>query len=216
MDSADILKNHASDADNIVVSSTTGDMRVTMERNNSTWFLSTVPDPNVSADSNMIEDDYLMGSANEAINAYKQIAQMLIDGNYDPLVIPVLDNCKLIPLAKRKRQKDEMGEALDLEKRILEDLTKAKLNNYGDYHVKVKFEATLGNGGIHVETRAMPLAIKGYETATVTFMIRDTGDISKKYIPQVFDDTTIEDETGILKVYMKRINGKWYWNPFGW
>ena len=120
-----------------------------------------------------------------------------------------------------------MAEALDIEKRILEDLTKAKLNNYSDYHVKVTFEATLnnflpvingvhGNEGISAKIGVMPVIVKGYETADVTFMIRYTGDISKKYIPRVPDDTTIDDETGNLKVYMKRINGKWYWNPFGW
>jgi len=225
---ADIFKKHFPDADdNSLISSTTGDVIINMKRINDKWYWSPASDPNVSAVADIVEDNYLIDSVSEAIIAYTQITKMLIDGNYDPLVIPVLDNCKLIPLEKRKRQKGEMAEALDLEKRILEDLIKAKLSNYGDYHVKVKFEATLGNyisavtsnsgnGGISVETGAMPLTVTGYETGVVTFIIRDTADISKKYIPQVSDDTTVDDETGNLKVYMKRINGKWHWNPFGW
>ena len=216
-DTADIFKRHVPDAgDNSLTSSTTGDVIINMKRNNRKWYWSPASDQNVSAVADIVEDNYLIDSVSEAIIAYTQISRMIIDGNYDPLVIPVLDDGKLIPLKKRKRQKDEIAEALDLEKRVLEDLTKAKLNNYGDYLVKVTFEATLGNGGIHVETGIMPLTVKGYETADVTFMIRDTGDISKKHLPRVADDTTIDDETENLKVYMKRINGKWYWNPFGW
>jgi len=216
-DTADIDKRHVPDAgDNSLTSSTTGDVIINMKRINGKWNWSPASDLIVSAVADIVEDNYLIDSVNEAISAYTQITRMLIDGNYDPLVIPVLDNRKLIPLEKRKRTKDEMVKALDFEKRILEDLIKAKLNSYSDYHVKVKFEATLGNGGISIETGAMLLTVKGYETADVTFMIRDTGDISKKYLPRVPDDTTIDDETGNLKVYMKRINGNWYWNPFGW
>ena len=225
---ADIFERHVPDAgDNSLISSTTGDVIINTKRIDDKWYWSPASDPNVSALADIVEDDYLIDSVHDATIAYTQITRMIIDGNYDPLVIPLLDNSKLIPLKKRKRQKDEMLEALEVEKKILEDLTRAKLNNYDDYHVKVKFEATLGNylsvvndnmanGGIRVETGAMPLAVKGYETADVTFIIRDTPGIFKKYIRHRLDDTTVDDETGNLKVYMKRINGKWYWNPFGW
>ena len=227
-DTADIFKRHVPDAgDNSLTSSTTGDVIINMKRINGKWNWSPASDLIVSAVADIVEDNYLIDSVNEAISAYTQITRMLIDGNYDPLEIPVLDNHKLIPLKKRKRTKGEMVKALDFEKRILEDVIIAKLNKYGDFHVKLEFEATLnsfvpainsvhGNEEISAKIGAMPVIVKGYETAIVTFIIRDTADIFKKYIPQVSDDTTIDDETGNLKVYMKRINGKWYWNPFGW
>lgn len=192
-----------------------GDAIISMKRIDDQWYWSTVTDPNVSAEADIVEDDYVIDSVSEATIAYAQISKMIIDGNYDPLVIPVLDNRKLIPLKKRKRQKDEMAEALDFEKRILEDLAKAKLTNYGNHHVVVKFEATLGNGGISVEAGAMPLAVKGYETADVTFMIRDGAEIYKKHAARRMDQSDL-DGAGNLRVYMKRINGKWHWNPFGW
>jgi len=213
---ADIFKRHFPDAgDNSLISSTTGNVIINMKRIDDKWYWGSASDPNVSAVADIVEDKYLIDSVSEAIIAYIQITRMIIDGNYDPLVIPVLDDGKLIPLKKREKDRDEMAKALDLEKRILEDLTKAKLNNYGDYHVKVKFEATLGNGGIHVETGIMPLTVKGYETADVTFMIRDGTEVFKKHAPARSDYDGAEG-SGDLQVYMKRINGKWYWNPFGW
>src|SRR3972149_97938 len=154
---ADIFKRHVPEVgNNSLIASTTGDVIINMKRINDKWHWSPVLDLNVSAVADIVEDNYLIDSASEAIIAYTQITRMIIDGNYDPLIIPVLDDGKLIPLEKRKKDKDEMAKALDLEKRILEDLTKANLNNYGDYHVKVKFEATLGN----VETGAMQLDVK--------------------------------------------------------
>ena len=213
---ADIFERHVPDAgDNSLISSTTGDVIIKMKRIDGKWYWSPASDLNVSAEADIVEDNYLIDSVSEAIIAYTQISRMIIDGNYDPLVIPVLDDGKLIPLKKRKKDKDEMAEALDLEKRVLEDLTKAKLNNYGDYLVKVTFEATLGNGGISIETGAMPLTVKGYETADVTFMIRDGTEVFKKHAPARSDYDGAEG-SGDLQVYMKRINGKWYWNPFGW
>lgn len=224
---AGILKKHVPDAgDNSLTSPTTGDVIINMKRINDKWYWSPASDPNVSAVADIVEDNYLIDSVSEAISAYTQITRMLIDGNYDPLEIPVLDNCKLIPLEKRQRKKGEMVKALDFEKRIPEDVIKAKLNNYGDFHVKVESEATLGNfvlavNSVHgneeisAETGTAPVVVKGYETATVTFIIRDAAEIYKKHAPEKSGSDSI-DRAGNLHVYMKRINGKWYWNPFGW
>jgi hypothetical protein len=226
-DTADIFKKHVPDAgDSSLTSSTTGDVKINMKRSNRKWNWNTTSDSNVIFAADVVEDSYLIDSANEAMTAYTQIAGMLIAGNYDPMEIPVLDNGKLIPLEKRQRTRDEIVKALDFEKRILQDILKGKLDNYGDFKVKLEFEATLdnfvpavngvrGNEGIGTGIGTEPVEVKGYETATGTFVIRDAAKIYKKYASRKSGSDSI-DRAGNLHVYMKRINGKWYWNPFGW
>lgn len=225
-DTADIFKKHVPDAGvNSLTSLTTGDVKINMKRTNRKWNWGNASDSNVSSVADIVEDNYLIDSVNEAMTAYAQITSMLIDGNYDPLEIPVLDNGKLIPLEKRQRTKDEMVKALDFEKRILRDVLKSKLNDYGDFRVKLEFEATLDNfapaangvrdkEGIGADG-TKPVVVKGYETAAGTFIIRDAAKIYNKHASKKSGSDSI-DRAGNLHVYMKRINGKWYWNPFGW
>jgi hypothetical protein len=205
--SADIVRKYIPDiGGNSLVSPTTGDVIINMKRSDDKWYWDTVSDPNISAPADIVEDKYLIDNVREAVIAYNQITKTLTDGNYDLLTIPVLDDGKIIPSKKREKDKKKMAEVLELEKRVLEDLEKAGLNNYTDYRIKVMYEAVLNNGGIN---------IKGYETTDVTFMIIDGTKIFKKHAPREVDYDGPEGSKK-LQVYMKRINGRWYWNPFGW
>lgn len=77
--------------------------------------------------------------------------------------------------------------------------------------MKVKFEATLSDGGTGDKLHA----IKGYETADVSFVIRSAAETFRKYAPKGSGNDTFSGGDGLL-VCMKRIDGKLYWNPFGW
>lgn len=212
---ADMLKKYAPDTvHKSLLSKKTGDFNVVMIRTNNNWTWAPVVNSPVSADSNIVDEKYLIDCVNKGMIAYRQITQSIIDGNYDPMAIPVLDNNKLIPLKKREKQKDEMTKAIDVEKKILEDLAKAGLNNYSDYNIELKLEATLDNGTLNNETGTMPKTVKGYETADLTFIIPKGADAYKAHISVEFEENS--DDKGNLKVSMKRINGTWYWNPFGW
>lgn len=213
--SGDILKKYGPDAAHkSIVSPKTGDLITVMIRLNNGWQWAPFTNSPVITDSNIVDDKYLIDSVNKAMVAYSQIAQSIIKGNYDPMTIPVLDNNKLIPLKKREKQKDEMAEAIDVEKKILEDLSKAGLNNYSDYNIKLTLEATLDTGMLNMETGTIPKDVKGYETADLTFIIPNGADAYKAHISVAFEENS--DGKGNLKVSMKRINGTWYWNPFGW
>jgi hypothetical protein len=213
---ADMLKKYAPDTvHKSLLSKKTGDFNVVMIRTNDNWSWAPVVNSPVSADSNIVDDKYLIDSVNKAMIAYSQISQSIIDGNYDPLTIPLLDNGRLIPLEKRKKDKDGMAKALDMEKQILEDLKKNNLNNYVNYQMKVTFDAALDNGTLNIETGTMPKDVKGYETADLTFMIGNGAEAYKAHTTSRNDRRCIDD-AGNLKVTMKKINGTWYWNPFGW
>ena len=213
--SAERLEKYGPDAvHKSIISPNTGNLIVNMKRINDGWRWAPFTNSPINTDSNIVDDEYIIDSVYQAMIAYRQITQSIIDENYDPMTIPVLDNNKLIPLKKRERQKDEMTEAIDVEKRILEDLAKAGLNNYKDFNVKLTLEATLDNGTLNIETGSMPKDIKGYETIDLTFIIPNGADAYKAHISVVFEENS--DGKGNLKVTMKRINGTWYWNPFGW
>ena len=224
---ADIYKKHASgEVNDSIALSTTGDVEINMKKTKNKWHWVPASDTKVIAGADIIEDNYLKTSVRDALNAYKKITKMLIDGDYDLMTIPVVDDGRLIPLEKRERQKDKMGEALDFEKKILKDIAKAKLINYGNYHVSVECEAILSNfapaiegddvsDGINTNIGSERVVIKGRESTDVTFHVPEAAKILKKHISKNASYESI-DGAGNLQVSMKRINGKWYWNPFGW
>ena len=213
---AELVERHVPDAgDDTPGTSTSGDVVINMHRDGNRWYWSPAADLSVQAAADIVEEEYLIESVRAAIAAYTRISETLIDGNYDPLVIPVLDNGELIPLEKRRKDADEMAEALDMEKRILQELMRAKLNTYGDYQIKVRLEAALDHGGTSAQMGVMPLTVKGYETAEVRFAIRNGAEAYRKHAPERSGEGCF-DGAGGLRVFMKRINGKWYWNPFGW
>ena len=213
---SDMLKKYGPDAVHVsLLSPKTGNFVVNMIRINENWMWAPVVNSPVSTDSNIVDDKYLVNSVNKALIAYSEITKSIIDGNYDYLTIPVLNNEQIIPLEKRKKDKDEMTNALDIEKKVLEDLKKNNLNNYSDYHLKIIFDATLDNGILNLDTGSMLKDIKGYETADLTFIIRNGGKAFMAHTTSRNDRSCI-DSAGNLKVNMKRINGVWYWNPFGW
>ncbi len=242
-DTADIYKKHVPDAgDDPLVSPTTGNVKIHMKRHKNKWYWDPEPEEpdvvmkdgklNLSpalksnesdvAVAGIVEDEDLVAIVSEAIAAFKQLSRMILDGDYDPLTIPILDNYKLIPLKKREKSKDRMIEFLNLEKRVLEDINAVNLNRYRDFHVELDIEAALSNftpviNGVH-ENKIVSdktVEVNGYETATVTFMIQNAGQMYKKHASKKATQRDI-DKAGNMQVYMKRINGKWYWNPFGW
>ncbi|MCK5001167.1 MAG: hypothetical protein KAS23_16600 [Anaerohalosphaera sp.] len=243
-DSAVIHKKHVPDAvDDAHISPTTGDVKIYMKRLKNKWHWDPQPeepDYVMTADKKMhlnleleanssddvvadiVQDDYLIATVIEAIDAYNDIVQMLIKGDYDPLTIPLLDNHKLIPLKKRERDMEGMTKALNIEKDILADIALAKLNLDDNCRVEIDCEATLRsfepsiNDVQEVEgIDSASVEVNGYETATVTFMIQSGGQMFKKHASKRAGTRDI-DEAGNMQVYMKRINGRWYWNPFGW
>jgi len=212
---ADIFKRHVPEpGPNAPVSPTTGDVMIQMERADDAWHWGSGSDAQTIAVPDIVADEYLVDSVHAAIVAYSQIAKTLIGGDYDPLAIPVVDNAKLIPVEKRKKDKDKMAKALDMQKSILEELMKTNLNTYGDHRIAIVWKATFHPSETREEACVTAPAIHGYETADVTFVIWNAAGVYRKHAPERTGYDSLDK--GNLRVHMKRINGKWYWNPFGW
>jgi hypothetical protein len=120
-----------------------------------------------------------------------------------------------------------MIKALQIEKAILGEVSVAGLSDYRAVRTELTLDDYQAVPGKTVMTARFPdfssvVAVTTEDDsfrsgeATVTFVIRNTAEIYKNHISRVSDDSTIDPKTGDLKVFMKRIDGRWYWNPFGW
>ncbi|NQT51627.1 hypothetical protein HQ576_06245, partial [bacterium] len=59
------------------------------------------------------------------------------------------------------------------------------------------------------------LAASRAEEVTVTWRLSGSAEVGRVLFPRPHDHLTIAQD-GTLIVYMKKIDGRWYWNPFGW
>jgi len=53
------------------------------------------------------------------------------------------------------------------------------------------------------------------EEVSVSFALNDSAEIGRVLFPQARGSLTVAKD-GTLVVFMKRVDGKWYWQPFGW
>jgi len=159
--------------------------------------------------------------ARQAVKAYVVISEEILAGKFNDLGTKLLDDGKVVALEKFNRGGEDLARSLRLEQAILADLRKAGLNRLSDCQIEVEvtaglanFDAEIGSDGACSAFAGRRSEITGSETAIVTFVIAGSAEIYEKHIPAADGVTT--SDTDDLKVYMKRINGQWYWNPFGW
>jgi len=154
----------------------------------------------------------------EGVSAYGQLLDMLFAEQHRFLIEQIMDNGKPVPEAKKKKKKgfDGFVQAIQTQKVLLGDVKAKgllKVERYRDFQVDLSLAA-------RVESLSGDenLPVIGSESVTLLFHIPGTSELFRKHIPQIGGpsaEKTITPE-GDLQVYMKRINGKWYWNPFGW
>ncbi len=163
----------------------------------------------------------LESAATQAIKAYLRISEELLAGQFSNLHTKLLNDGKLIDSEKLDRVRDELPEALQQQQAILAEVKKAGLNQLTNFEVKIELDTHLSDFTAEIGTEdtcnvsnGRKLEINGTETAVVTFILSGTAEICTKHIPAIDGVTSTDSDE--LKVYMKRINGVWYWNPFGW
>jgi hypothetical protein len=150
--------------------------------------------------------------AAEGVAAFEQLASDVRADQGGHVFQQLLDNGR--PLAEKVEvAHKELAEDMQVEKAILEDLFSKGLlttDSYTDFKLHLVLEASIPGLPQGEEP-----SVTAAEIVTLFFAIPDTADIYRRHIPRVGSQETITRQ-GDLRVYMKRINGKWYWNPFGW
>ena len=160
----------------------------------------------------------LKSAVTEAIKAYREIFTLFISGTSQDLYSRLLVKGELLTSEKIEKLGDELQQGLETERAIIKDLDAMGSAEFTNFKVQIIIESSFEdiNTAIRVNNIESPISghnnsMMGAESAVVTFVISGTDDIYKKHI-SVINGYPSRD----LIVYMKRINGKWYWNPFGW
>ena len=99
---------------------------------------------------------------------------------------------------------------LQREQQVFESLTGVEPEP-GDY--KVSRDAFYEFPSIDEE--GTPVGVSKKETVTVTFRLKGSAEVGRVLFPRNRGSLTVARD-GTLIVVMKKIDGKWYWNPFGW
>jgi hypothetical protein len=130
--------------------------------------------------------------AKEATAAYREIAAKVAAGDIAGAMERVLDNGELLkPTANRA----EATKDLEKEQTFLTS------------------EAV--KGAKAGESKVQRREVNGKEVITVTWRLEGTAEYAKSVLPRGGRTPTLAED-GTLVVYMKKIEGKWMWNPFGW
>jgi hypothetical protein len=138
----------------------------------------------------------------EAQSAYKEIAALALHGEFQALQNRILDNGE--PLKPRANW-DDYRQSLTRTQAILET---ADLQNAKPSQSRVEQHHLLQIQKDDSDALAVEIIL-------VAWKLQGSGDAAKKLIP-VGSKTVTLSEDGLLVAYMKRIDGKWYWCPFGW
>jgi len=161
---------------------------------------------------------YVVALCEEGVTAYEQFLNLLLSEDYDTLLKNILNNERRVYPEKVKKNRDGLVKDLLVERALMAEAQSSRLldkSRYRNFQISVSLTANVERiGAEELETKSA----KGVETVTLLFVIPESAIIYRKHIPQVgvgSAEKTITPE-GDLQVYMKRINGKWYWNPFGW
>jgi len=127
---------------------------------------------------------------------FDEIRERVAKGEFAAIRAKLLDGGRLMDADEIRMDDAEFIKGLQLEQRILESL--------GD------IELTFLDAKWLQEGKPSPSG-----DAEVRFKVVDSANIRKQAFRGGGSDLTVAAD-GSLMVLMKRIKGKWYWNPFGW
>ena len=132
----------------------------------------------------------------EAVAAFADIRQQIMTKPVTALAEVLLDNGRPMAAEKIARQVEEYTKDIGREKEVL---------------VLLKEEMLVPTD---VQVQRLKAA-DGKEELVVTYRLKGTEAIGKEKFPRLPDEKTV-DKDGTLKVLLKKMDGKWRWNPFGW
>jgi len=152
------------------------------------------------------------GTLRDARDEFERTRSQVLKGDFAGLASRLLDNGRVVDPQKAEREKDEFRKALEHERQVFKALDEATTEP-GDFRVAqetlYRFPSLDGEG--------RPEGVSKEETVTVTFRLAGSGEVGRVHFPRrPGRGVTTVAEDGTLIVVMKKLDGRWYWNPFGW
>ena len=159
---------------------------------------------------------YAQATIQEALAAYSEIAAAWREGEMAKLRGCLLDNGE--PLRDTKFDGLlQAPEVVERERRLLLALAKSGPVIFCDFDLKLSTEASWRIPSLPEPASAASAKALAREEVILTFTIRGSAPILREHwpTPMGFPERSRTPD-GDLRVYMRKIGGKWYWNPFGW
>jgi len=159
--------------------------------------------------------------AKEGIDSFVKISNMIIKEEYAQAADYLMDNG--IQLDQRKLQLAKGNdpsyiEAMQMIKRLFDDFPPNDISKMSNIRLVTNSETSIPSGLINGnDVNNDELKIR--DILILTFEYPNTKDIYKKHFPIVGGGQSAYEtitKNGDMRIYMNRINGIWYWNPFGW
>ncbi|NQT51702.1 hypothetical protein HQ576_06620 [bacterium] len=156
------------------------------------------------------EERFLRAAVAEALAAYEKARSGLLEGGIEAVKGRLLDNAKILDDEKLKRIGAELDADVRREQAALQALAERKTTP-----VSFQVERRVTYGLPTVPEAEGKLAASRAEEVTVTWRLSGSAEVGRVLFPRLRGRLTIAQD-GTLIVYMKKIDGRWYWNPFGW
>jgi len=154
------------------------------------------------------ESAFVRKTTQEALVEYEAMKAAVISEKYEDLKGRLLDNGRLRETTDRLWV--EHSKDLAREKQVF-DLLAEHGCKPGDFRVdrtsSYEFASLPKDGDV---------AASKTEGFSVSFHMKDSQEIGNLLFSRQKGTTPTVDQDGMLIVLMRKIDGKWYWNPFGW
>lgn len=145
----------------------------------------------------------------EAHAAFEAMRSAILGGNHEAMRDRLLDNGEIPDAKKYERLWPEYLKDIRLEQSVFEALAEI---DAGACDYRVERHVTYRSPSVPAQGGA-PVAAIRCEEMRVAFTLRNTAEIAQRF--RLSSEYTLAAD-GSLVVLMRKINGKWYWNPFGW
>jgi len=157
---------------------------------------------------------YTAALLREGLAAYVSIADAWREGEMEQLRGCLLDDAEPIDGAKFDRLLRTPQE-IDRQKQIL--LAIAELGQVTPRDFRIELKTTASSTFSTVPLPGGAGKVLAAESATLTFTIPKSGSVARTHLPErLLYPERVRTANGDLRIYMRKLNGRWHWNPFAW
>jgi hypothetical protein len=147
----------------------------------------------------------------EAREAFTALGKLVIDERWKDLAGHLMDDGKVMTEERLRSRRKEIETDLARGKPIIEAV--GKLGQWTATNCQVTEAKTYRCQSI--DARGEPADLSTSSDVTVVFHISGSAEVGRTLLPDNRGSRTVADD-GTLIVLMRKTDGKWYWNPFGW
>ncbi len=156
------------------------------------------------------ETVFIRDVSKEAHDEFEKTKSAVIKGDYDALLNHLLDDGRIIDEKRLKRSWPEYEKDLAREQQLFKLLDDSEPSPR-DYKVGEVSSYEFPS----LDEEGAPVGATKVEPVSVSWRLEGSGEVGNVFFRRQKGSLTVARD-GSLIVVMKKIDGRWYWNPFGW